>query len=143
MRGSRSRSPGASCRCRADRAGSRSPWRAGSRAGRGARRPAFGPSAGSRATETVMWWRPRRSGGPRSAIDSSCDVSSAVFGLIGVVVGGFLTAMAGYFMDRRKGWTSARAAGLQLTADLEQLIEELKAGGTPQDLGTGVWAAHR
>jgi hypothetical protein len=70
-------------------------------------------------------------------------MTAAVFGLLGVVVGGFLTAMAGYFMDRRKAWTSARAAGLQLTADLEMLVEELKAKRTPRDLGTTSWMAHR
>jgi hypothetical protein len=46
-------------------------------------------------------------------------------------------------MDRRKGWTSARAAGLQLIADLERLIDELEGGAAPHDLGSNVWAAHR
>jgi hypothetical protein len=55
-------------------------------------------------------------------------MEAAIFGLIGVVVGGLITTSATYFMERRKGWTEARGAGLLLHADLGHAIEQLKNG---------------
>lgn len=53
-------------------------------------------------------------------------MSAAIFGLVGVVVGGLIAASATYFMERRTGWTEARAAALLLYADLEHSLAHLE-----------------
>jgi hypothetical protein len=52
-------------------------------------------------------------------------VTAAIFGLVGVALGGLITASATYFMERRRGWTAARAAGMQLVAEIDHGLELL------------------
>jgi len=71
-------------------------------------------------------------------------VSAAVFGIIGVVVGGFIATSATYFMDRRRAWTEARAAGLQVISELAPVCEALKHKRLPSsELCARVWEQHR
>ncbi len=55
-------------------------------------------------------------------------MATALFGLLGVVVGGLLSVLTSYVLDRRRGWLAARASALQLIADLDLVRRGLQKG---------------
>jgi hypothetical protein len=72
-------------------------------------------------------------------------MTAAVFGLVGVIIGGLITTWAAYFMERRKAWVAARSAGLQLYAQLSGALELEPARCAERTLlvATAAWPEHR
>src|SRR5262245_969182 len=54
-------------------------------------------------------------------------MTAAIFGLLGVLVGAIIAGFSTYFMDRRRGWLAARAAGLLTIDDLKDARKDVAA----------------